>query len=82
MSGGPAGGGERTVAPARGVFPVGCKWRAVQHKGRKKEFWAVEEYEYYDEARERWVSQQPAACFVRGEEQTPECALTPGRFTR
>ena len=65
------------MAPARGVFPAGCKWRAVQYKGRKKEFWAVEEYEYYEEGIGQWVSQQPEACFVRGQEQGPECALNP-----
>ena len=25
---------ERVVAPARGPFPAGCKWRAVSYKGK------------------------------------------------
>ena len=67
------GNSTRTLAPSRGVFPEGCKWRAVEHKGgMKKEFWAIVEYEYYDESRERWSSVQPAVCYVRGEGHTPQ----------
>ena len=25
---------ERVIAPARGPFPAGCKWRAVSYKGK------------------------------------------------
>ena len=60
----------RTPGPANGIFPRGCKWRDVQAKGpgpaKKRPFWAVEDYEYWDEAREQWHSKQPDACLMRG----------------
>ncbi len=34
--------------------------------------WDVREYEYWDEAREQWQVQQPAACVVRGELRTAQ----------
>ena len=61
------------LAPARGVFPAGCKWRAVQDAGEKgRALWAVERYQYFDEALDAWTEEQPAACFVRGEQKMPE----------
>lgn len=61
---------ERVVAPARGPFPAGCKWRAVSYKGKPAEIWDVREYEYWDEAKGRWSAKQPSACTVRGEAKT------------
>lgn len=61
---------QRSVAPARGPFPVGCKWRAIGYKGRPAELWDVPEYEYWDEQRQRWGAKQPAACTVRGQAKT------------
>ncbi len=62
------------LAPARGVFPAGCKWRAVRDAGEKgRALWAVERYQYFGEATGAWTKQQPAACFVRGQPKTHEC---------
>ena len=35
-------------------------------QGVKKEFWAVEEYEFWDDWRQRWTKEQPSACLVKG----------------
>ncbi|EIE21972.1 hypothetical protein COCSUDRAFT_66769 [Coccomyxa subellipsoidea C-169] len=59
------GAGQR-VGVANGVFPAGCKWRDVQHDGGEKDFWAVEEYEYWDEGKQVWTSKRPPACIVQG----------------
>ena len=62
------------LSPAGGVFPAGCKWRAVRDAGEKgRALWAVERYQYFDEAAGTWSEQQPAACFVRGQPKTPKC---------
>lgn len=61
---------QRSVAPARGPFPAGCRWRAIGYKGRPAELWDVPEYEYWDEQRQQWGAQQPAACTVRGQAKT------------
>ena len=64
------------LAPARGLFPVGCKWRAVRDAGeRGRALWAVERYQYYVDALDAWTEEQPAACVVRGQPKTPECAV-------
>jgi len=71
------------LAPARGVFPAECKWRAVRDAGEKgRPLWAVERYQYFDDALDAWTDDQPAACFVRGQPKTPECAAMPSRHTR
>ena len=64
------------LAPARGVFPASCKWRAARDPGEKgRALWAVERYQYFDEATDAWSEQQPAACFVRGQPKPPECVM-------
>ena len=66
------------LAPARGVFPAGCKWRAVRDAGEQnRALWAVERYQYFDDALDAWTEEQPAACFVRGQPKAPECVLMP-----
>ena len=66
------------LAPARGVFPAGCKWRAVREAGEKgRALWAVERYQYFDDAADAWTEEQPVACFVRGQPKTPECVAMP-----
>lgn len=54
------------VGLAKGVFPVGCKWRDVQREGFDKEFWAVEEYEYWNDVKQTWTSKRPPGCTVEG----------------
>ena len=62
------------LAPARGVFPRGCKWRAVRDTGEQgRALWAVERYQYFDGALDAWTDEQPAACFVRGQPKMPKC---------
>ena len=62
------------LAPARGVFPAGCKWRAVRDVGEEgRALWAVERYQYFDDAKGDWTELQPAACCVRGQLKTPKC---------
>ena len=74
--GGPNRAAERRVGVANGVFPAGCKWRDVQHSGAEKEFWAVEDYEYWDEAKQRWTSKRPSGCIVQGSAGSEGCAKT------
>jgi hypothetical protein len=63
----PTGSAQRRAGEVNGIFPAGCKWRDVQERGSKKDFWSVEEYEYWDEARQKWSSKQPDACLVKGQ---------------
>ncbi|CAL8471513.1 g11055 [Coccomyxa elongata] len=58
--------GPGRVGLANGVFPVGCKWRDVQREGTDKEFWAVEEYEFWDDVKQTWTSKQQPGCIVEG----------------
>ena len=68
------------LAPARGVFPAGCKWRAVRDAGeRSRALWAVERYQYFDDVRDAWTEEQPAACYVTGQPKTPECVVMPSQ---
>ncbi len=54
----------RHVGLGKGVFPVGCKWRDVQQEGTDKEFWALEEYEYWDDVKQTWTSNRPSKCTI------------------
>ena len=47
----------------------------MQYAGRKKGFWDIEEYEYWDEVTRRWVSELPEACVVRGVPNPKRCVL-------
>jgi hypothetical protein len=58
--------GHRRIGPADGIFPAGCKWRDVQEGTSNKDFWAVEQYQYWDEARQKWTDKQPEACLMKG----------------
>jgi hypothetical protein len=60
-------------------FPAGCRWRNVgalpstrlaafsndEGKAAARETWRVQQYEYWDDVAEDWVSEQPAACRLR-----------------
>jgi len=63
---GPSRQAGRHVGVANGVFPIGCKWRNVQYEGVAKDFWAVEEYEYWDEVKHGWTNKRPPGCTVGG----------------
>lgn len=52
------------VDPARGYFPEGCRWRTVKPKGGPQSFWAVMNYEYWDELNRSWSQVQPSACRI------------------
>ncbi|WIA28051.1 hypothetical protein OEZ86_010636 [Tetradesmus obliquus] len=54
--------GNRTFKPALGIFPRGCKWRDVVEKGS-----TAVQYEYWQEAEQQWVQQQPLSCKLQGE---------------
>ncbi len=49
-----------------GAFPKGCKWRDVQTAGGNTSFWAIQTYEYWDDARGAWTPDMPSACKVKG----------------
>jgi protein O-GlcNAc transferase len=53
--------GNRTFKPALGIFPRGCKWRDVTEEGS-----AAVQYEYWQEAEQQWVQQQPISCSLQG----------------
>ncbi|KAK9813868.1 hypothetical protein WJX73_002532 [Symbiochloris irregularis] len=57
-----------TYGEARGIFPQGCKWRDTQSGAgsHKKELWDVQQYEFWDEGRQRWTNNRPSACLQPG----------------
>jgi protein O-GlcNAc transferase len=54
--------GNTTFKPALGIFPRGCKWRDVVEEGS-----TAVQYEYWQEAGQQWVQQQPLSCSLQGE---------------
>jgi hypothetical protein len=70
--------GNKTFKPALGIFPRGCKWRDVVEEGS-----TAVQYEYWQEAEQQWVQQQPLSCKLQGEPmpgQSEQNAASSWRF--